>query len=518
MLAVSDLVADLISHYRLQAENGQMTLADAQQAAINAIRRLRYDGVEYFWINDSDYPVPRMIMHPTVPALDGQVLDSRSFNHATLLRSQDASQVVHLDQQNIFTAFADTVRRFGSGYVEYMWPKPLADGSVTEQRYRKLSYVQQVEGWGWILGTGIYIDDLRSQFLALAGRIALLMLVGMLLVIGMTLLIHRYVLAPVQRNLSRLSNDSDLTVRLETSVDNEIGAFFKALNSHSDSLSSVQAEVRHSVEELSASVEQMDQAIERSNIGVANQQHQTSLLASASTQMAASSREVAMFAEESLGKAEIADAEAVQGSQRMQNAILSIQQLTGSMQSMLPVIRDLDEHSRNIGQVVETISEIAGQTNLLALNAAIEAARAGEQGRGFAVVADEVRQLASRTQQATAQIDGLIASVQSTATTVSNSIGEQAMAAATCVQLANEAGNSLQLISKHVADVTTRGQQINQAASEQSHVAEETSAGIARIDVLAVENAALMEEMAGVSKLLRGQAERMSHMCARFSS
>ena len=203
-------------------------------------------------------------------------------------------------------------------------------------------------------------------------------------------------------------------------------------------------------------------------------------------------------------------------SEEVAQTIKAINGLSQQMNGMLTVISRLDTGSQNIGKVIETISAVAEQTNLLALNAAIEAARAGEHGRGFAVVADEVRQLASRTQQATSEIHQIIGEVQAAATDVSQAIYQGTKQAEACVVQAKAAGNALDNISLSGASVSKHGLQIAQAAREQSGVAAAISQSMVRINDLATESSHSTEETQNVNLALVKRAESLAVLVNKF--
>ncbi len=198
--------------------------------------------------------------------------------------------------------------------------------------------------------------------------------------------------------------------------------------------------------------------------------------------MASSSVEVAEHAEATLSASKEAQAQTLKGQEEVAQTIKAINGLSQQMNGMLTVISRLDTGSQNIGKVIETISAVAEQTNLLALNAAIEAARAGEHGRGFAVVADEVRQLASRTQQATSEINQIIGEVQAAATDVSQAIYQGTKQAEACVVQAKAAGNALNNISQSMV-------RINDLATESTQATEQTQS----VNMALVERAGTLE-------------------------
>ena len=163
---------------------GEMTTELAQAGAIKVIKALRYEEKEYFWINDLGKPAPKMIMHPMVPALDGKVLDDAKFNRATMLQAGLNGPRVKVEKMNLFSAFVDVADKAGQGYVEYLWPKPKAGGGVSDELFTKLSYVKKFEPWGWVIGSGIYIDDVENIFWKHAMRSLALAIGSTLILLG----------------------------------------------------------------------------------------------------------------------------------------------------------------------------------------------------------------------------------------------------------------------------------------------------------------------------------------------
>lgn len=180
----------VLNHFYDLQVRGALSEAAAQTAAKETIRAMRYDRTEYFWLTDLSQPFPKMVMHPTMPELDGQVLDSVQYNSATRQRAgADRVFTETGGQKNLFVAFVEVVNRGGEGFVTYGWPKPKAGTGVTEQRYPKLSYVKGFAPWGWLIGSGVYIDDVDAVVREQAWN-TLLMVVGgssvLLLLAGFT--------------------------------------------------------------------------------------------------------------------------------------------------------------------------------------------------------------------------------------------------------------------------------------------------------------------------------------------
>jgi methyl-accepting chemotaxis protein len=230
-----ETVQALALHYQGEEKAGRMGLPDAQQAALAAIRALRYDQKEYFWIHQFSTGTPEMLMHPTVPALNGKVLDAPVFNSATSLQAGlNGPALATADgKKNIFVAFNEVVREAGEGFVTYNWSKPKAGGGVTEELYQKLSYVKKIEGWDWVVGSGIYIDDLDARFWNLAARFGAVVALTMLLIAW----VIRWQMNSITRPLEALramvtavEKTSDFSRRLDTRANDEVGQTVAAFN------------------------------------------------------------------------------------------------------------------------------------------------------------------------------------------------------------------------------------------------------------------------------------------------
>ncbi len=223
----------LAGHYQAMEKAG-IPAADAQAAAMQAVRALRYEGKEYFWIHDLGMPAPRMLMHPTSPALEGKTLDSENFNRATSLQAGvDGPVVATGGRKNLFIAFNEVVAQAGHGFVTYDWPKPKQGGGTTEALYEKLSYVKKLDGWNWVIGSGIYIDDLEARFWRLAGEFAAVVAVAMALIAWAI----RWQVTSITRPLEALRHavasieqTSDLSRRADARSDDEVGQTARAFN------------------------------------------------------------------------------------------------------------------------------------------------------------------------------------------------------------------------------------------------------------------------------------------------
>jgi methyl-accepting chemotaxis protein len=313
-------------------------------------------------------------------------------------------------------------------------------------------------------------------------------LVGVLALVGGVIIatfIGRLITGPLVRTVDAMNEiaqgGGDLTQRLDESGDNEISRLGRAFNNFSEKVRQTVSQVSVSTDHLSKASKDMSSIVEVTNRETEKEQLEANQVVAAMSQMTATVQEVARNASEAASAAKQANDASTQGRQVVASTIESIQNLSSEVHTAANVIGQLEKDSENIGTVLDVIRGIAEQTNLLALNAAIEAARAGEQGRGFAVVADEVRNLASKTQQSTEEIHQMIEKLQNGARSAASAMGESRERADSSVAQASQAGDSLEVIDSSVSMINDMNTQIATAAEEQSTVVEEINRNIMNI-------------------------------------
>ncbi len=267
---------------------------------------------------------------------------------------------------------------------------------------------------------------------------------------------------------------------------------------------------------LATAAEELSAVIEQSQVGMTRQNTETEHVATAMNEMSATVHEVALSAQRAASAANEADTQASTGFEVVKSSCTTIKSLANEVSDAAVVITTLKDESLNIGSVIDVIRDIAEQTNLLALNAAIEAARAGEQGRGFAVVADEVRNLASRTQDSTQEIQSMIGRLQHDASEAVDVMTRGQASAAGCVDQANEAGAALDSITKVVNTIKDMNAQIANAANEQSNVAEHINQNVVNISNISTETVQGAHQIAQASEELANLAVTLQNHVDRF--
>ena len=458
----------LLSDYYSRFQIGELTEQDAREQALKDISKLRYGGDNYFWINDYN---ARMIMHPIKPALDGK----------------DLSDFADPNGKKIFIEMAKIVTNGGEGFVPYQWPKPGAEEPVD-----KISFVKGFEPWKMIIGTGIYIDDVNHNFYNVVYTLIIITLIILIPIITISILINRSISSPINATTKAMDNiskgEGDLTQRLRTDGHDEVANLALAFNTFIEKIQDSIIEVNQTNTELSAASLKLDEVAQSGKSHMEQQSQETYQVATAVTEMSSTVQEIARSAEQAASAVKGANEQATEGLDIMSQTTSGITELAQEVKSAAEVINQLEAESQSIGTVLDVIRGIAEQTNLLALNAAIEAARAGEQGRGFAVVADEVRTLASRTQQSTEEINEMIARLQKGTSDAVSVMNEGSAKATNTVELAGTSANALEKIVESVGTISEMTIQIATAAEEQSAVAKEIDQSVVRISKLSEES------------------------------
>jgi aerotaxis receptor len=352
----------------------------------------------------------------------------------------------------------------------------------------------------------------------LGGLILAIVVLSLGFAVFAVLAIRRNLVRPLAAatDIAKAIAAGDLSQRIDVGMNDEVGQLLQAVKMMQARLQMVIGRLAEFSEQLSADARALTSVADRNNEGVRRQRSEIDMVATAMTEMATAVQEVANHATEAAGAAHKAKNEAGEGTRVVGAVVESINGLAGEVERSADVIRRLDQRSESIGTVIDVIRGIAEQTNLLALNAAIEAARAGEQGRGFAVVADEVRTLAQRTQGSTQEIQEIVEALQSEASEAVQVMEQGRGQAQGSVEQASEAGRVLRAITDAVAAIDELNAQIATAAEEQGAVSGEIDRNIANITEVADETAQGAEETSRYCEHMAGQTGELEGLVKQF--
>ncbi len=332
-------------------------------------------------------------------------------------------------------------------------------------------------------------------------------------------LITRQITEPLRRTLqaAQCIAKGDLRSDLRVSRQDELGQLQNSMQQMALSLRELIGGIGQGTGQLTAAVGELSSVAERTQLMTGNQKDETDQVATATNELAATVLEVARNAEFASAAATAADSQAREGNQVVNDAIGQIEQLASQVEESILAMQQLAQESERIGSILDVIKSVSSQTNLLALNAAIEAARAGEAGRGFAVVADEVRGLAQRTQQSTEEIEELIGNLHSGTAQVVHLLDSSRDLSRDSVELSRRAGAALGQITETVSSIQGMNQQIATASEEQSSVAEEINRNVMTVRDIADQTTTASQQTAASSVELARLGGQLQTLVGRFS-
>ncbi|MBK8387728.1 MAG: cache domain-containing protein [Candidatus Accumulibacter sp.] len=458
-----EVAGGVIARFHDLSTSGVLSEDEAKKQAADTLRRMRYGDGEYFFIVDAQN---NFVMHAAKPALEGK--------SGTELRDPNGKMII---QELVRVALGNE----RGGAVDYAFAKPGSDKPVP-----KVSYAAQFKPWGWVYSTGIYLDDVDKAFRSEAINSLLIIVLAIAFLAGVSVLIGRSVLRQLG---GEPAEASAIALRI---AGGDLGRDMRADQSASGSLMHSMAEMQNRLRSIFSSIDRLaatlvsnagEISVATDEVRRAAEEQATSTAATAASieELTVSINEVAQNARATGDSSTAAANTAQQGQALVHASADEIEKVSEIVARSSAQIRQLASRSREIGGIADVIKEIAEQTNLLALNAAIEAARAGEQGRGFAVVADEVRKLAERTSKATGEIGAMVVSVQADTDTAVLAMEEAMPQVTRSLEQAREAGSLLAASHHQALESSERVQQVAMATREQASVADDIARHIQHI-------------------------------------
>lgn len=436
---------------------------------------------------------------------------------------QDASVLLDAEGQSIYNIVVDSAKAAEGDVFEQTFTLEQADGSFA-QRTVAASYFPQ---WDWVLISEAELSEFQHTSNVVEGvftetlwKTAGVTVLAILASLTLGYFILRWVTLPIRETVAVLRDisegEGDLTKHIKVNAKDELGELAECFNTFVDKLRDLIYEVSGVTNEVAAGSTQISASSEELSSGMADAAQQTSLLGDTVTEVNLAVSQVVEESNRARETSTVAGEKAQEGGDIMHQTVEEINAISEMVNNSASAVKSLGEQSESIGEVISVINDIADQTNLLALNAAIEAARAGEQGRGFAVVADEVRKLADRTTQATTEIAQSIKDIQTQTTSVVDQIENGVTQANTGVELAKNASQFLEAIVAGSGEVAQQIDSINGAADRQAQSTDQMTNAIQTMNALIQESANSVSQTAEATNQLSSRSESLQVLVSRF--
>jgi methyl-accepting chemotaxis protein len=408
------------------------------------------------------------------------------------------------------------------GIIRYPWINNEINEKVPRE---KIVAFRHLKEWNWIVAGGTYIDELNDESRVMRNAmLGATVLVVAILVLALTFIIRRWITNPLRDAVSETnmlaSGDFRSVIAHDGGEDiksaDEVEQLLGGIQRMAGSLKSLLLKIGSASEEVSNAADSVSSIAERIAIGSEKVSKQAANVATAGEEMSATSGNIAQNCKLAAEGSQAASLSAKSGAEVVENTVKVMGQIADKVQESAKTVESLGKRSVQIGVIIGTIEDIADQTNLLALNAAIEAARAGEQGRGFAVVADEVRALAERTTRATREIGEMISAIQNETKGAVTAMEQGVHQVDSGTTEAEKSGQALQEILQQVNDVTAQIYQVAAAAEEQTSTTSEISSNMIQITQVVQQTSREANESAKAASQLRGNAEELQRLVQQF--
>ncbi|MBA5762074.1 cache domain-containing protein [Vibrio sp. 404] len=489
----------VLTEVEKMAIEGKLGEREAKQLATRLLRNNIYKDNEYVYVADDNM---MFVAAPLDPQLHGT-----SFHDFKDGNGDSVGQLL-----------LDELSRSSPGQmVEYTWTQKQPDGTIEE----KLSIAEKTPHWGWVVGTGIGFNEVNARFWSTAQW-------QLLLCLTIAAGIFSVLIVSIRKMLALLGGEPQ-------AVRNAVQAVARGDIQTSFKVPAVKGSIYEAVQDMSLSLAQLVKNLDSSMVALRHelanvedragaiseltdsQQQSTAMIATAMTEMASSATQVADSASDTARNTDEADKQSQHTQQLIHNTVDNIQGLASQLSTASQAVADLDNDVNNIVKVLDVIGDIAEQTNLLALNAAIEAARAGEQGRGFAVVADEVRNLAGRTQSSTKEIQQMISNLQEGSRNAIQTMDVCAATSQSTVEESQTASQALQQIVNALESISQMSHQIATAAAEQTEVSDDISMRINMIEESGSQLSHVVTESQSSTQSLTQLANELENWMSKFT-
>lgn len=488
----------ILTEVEKMAASGQLPEDEAKALATRLLRNNIYKDNEYVYVADENMV---FVAAPLDPQLHGT-----SFHDFKDSNNNSVGQLI-----------LDILGRKTGQIVEYTWSQKQADGSIEE----KLSIASKTPHWNWVVGTGIGFNEVNARFWSTAQWQLVLCLVIASAILASLIIAIRKMLNILGGEPNDVRNAVQAVAQgnIQTSFDTVAvqGSIYEAVQVMSQSLATMVTNLDKSMHALRSELTAVESRSKNIAELTSSQQQSTAMIATAMTEMASSANQVASSANDTAHSTDEADKQSQQTQSLIRSTVDNIQGLATQLNTASQAVADLDQDVNNIVKVLDVIGDIAEQTNLLALNAAIEAARAGEQGRGFAVVADEVRNLAGRTQDSTKEIQNMISNLQAGSHNAIQTMEICAETSESTVTESMSASDALQQIVTSLESITAMSQQIATAAAEQTLVSDDISQRINLIEESGYQLSSVVKESQSSTQSLTSLANELEGWVNKFS-